>query len=106
MKRRAVIIAPEAEADLTGLYDWIANAASPSVALGYVERIERHLGSFDVAAERGIRRDDIRPGLRIVGFERRVTIAFTVEPERVTILRIMYGGRDWEAGLSDDEDGG
>jgi toxin ParE1/3/4 len=48
------------------------------------------------ASERGRRRDDIRPGLRIIGFERRVTVAFAVEEERVVILRIFYGGRDWE----------
>ncbi len=34
-------------------------------------------------------------GLRIVGFERRVTVAFTVSEDRVTILRLFYGGRDW-----------
>jgi toxin ParE1/3/4 len=37
--------------------------------------------------------------LRIVGFRRRVTIAFTVDEERVTILRLFYGGRNWEAVL-------
>jgi toxin ParE1/3/4 len=105
VKRRPIIIAPDARDDLNSLYDWIAGAASPGVALGYIERIERHLSGFDVVAERGTRRDDIRPGLRIVGFERRVTIAFTVEPERVTILRVMYGGRDWETNLKGDEDG-
>lgn len=105
MTRRALIIAPEARDDLNSLYDWIAGAASSEVALGYIERIERHLGGFDVAAERGTRRDDVRPGLRIAGFERRVTIAFTVEPERVTILRILYGGRDWVRALSANEEG-
>ncbi|MRI56583.1 type II toxin-antitoxin system RelE/ParE family toxin [Methylobacterium sp. DB1607] len=105
MKRRALIVAPEARDDLTSLYDWIANAASPDVALRYVERIERHLSGFDFVAERGTKRDDVRPGLRISGFERRVTIAFTVGPERVTILRILYGGRDWERDLSGDEHG-
>ena len=29
-----------------------------------------------------------------MGFERRVTIAFHVEPGTVTIDRILYGGRD------------
>jgi len=29
-----------------------------------------------------------------MGFERRVTIAFRVLPDTVTILRILYGGRD------------
>ena len=48
------------------------------------------------ASERGHKRDDIRPGLRIAGFQRRVTIAFTVTETRVTILRLFYGGRNWE----------
>lgn len=54
---------------------------------------------FSHASERGQLRNDIRPDLRIVGFERRVTIAFSVDAEHVTILRVLYGGRDWEAEL-------
>jgi toxin ParE1/3/4 len=45
--------------------------------------------------ERGCRRDDIRPGLLIIGFERRFPVAFSVSHERVTILRLFYGW-DWE----------
>lgn len=52
--------------------------------------------SFDLASERGTQRDDIMPGLRIIGFERRVTIAFTVEETQITILRVFYGGKNWE----------
>jgi toxin ParE1/3/4 len=44
--------------------------------------------------ERGRRRDDLRPGLRIIGFGRRVTIAFHVTGDRITIDRVLYGGRD------------
>ena len=43
-----------------------------------------------------MRRDDIRPGLRIIGFERRVTMAFMVEAERVVVLRLFYRGANWE----------
>ncbi len=39
-------------------------------------------------------REDVRAGLRTIGFERRVTIAFQVTSERVVIDRILYGGRD------------
>jgi len=60
------------------------------------ERIEAYLQKFDLAAERGARRDDIRPGLLTIGFERRVTIAFSATDDRVTILRVFYGGQDWE----------
>jgi toxin ParE1/3/4 len=49
-----------------------------------------------MASERGHLREDIRPGLRIVGFERRVTIAFTVTETRVTILRLFYAGKNWD----------
>jgi toxin ParE1/3/4 len=38
----------------------------------------------------------LRPGLRIIGFERRVTIAFHIAPETVVIDRIFYAGRDIE----------
>lgn len=56
--------------------------------------------AFSHASERGQLRNDIRPNLRIIGFERRVAIAFTVDAERVTILRIFYGGKSWEADMS------
>jgi len=96
LKQYQVIFAPEARDDLIALYDWIAAAASPDTALSYIERIDTYCLGFSHAAERGARRDDIRPGMRVVGFERRVTIAFSVTEERVTILRIFYGGRNWE----------
>jgi hypothetical protein len=34
---------------------------------------------FGIAGERGTSRDDLRPGLRIVGYQRRATIAFHVD---------------------------
>ena len=99
MRPREVTFAPEARDDLVRLYEWIADAAGPRIALSYVERIETYCLGFELASERGHRRDDIRPGLRIVGFEARVTIAFTVDDTRVTILRVFYGGRNWEQTL-------
>ena len=46
--------------------------------------------------DRGNRRDDLRPGLRILGFERRAVITFQITANTVTILRVLYGGRDLE----------
>jgi len=54
--------------------------------------------------ERGTRRDAIRPGLRTLGYRRRVTIAFHITDAAVVIDRILYGGRDVE-GLLHDSDG-
>lgn len=95
MTPQIVEFSDDARADLFALYDWIADAASPDIALAYVERLERYCLDFDYASERGQLRDDIRPGLRVIGFERRVSIAFTVEDERVVILRLFYAGRNW-----------
>ncbi len=49
--------------------------------------------------ERGTRRDDVRPGLRVLGYRRRVTITLIVEPDTVVIIGIFYGGQDWEDSL-------
>ena len=100
MTLRLVVFSPEALNDLLEIYDWIADAAGENVALAYIERLENYCRGFSHASERGHRRSDIRPNLRIVGFERRVTIAFGVDEESVTILRLYYGGRDWEKDLA------
>jgi toxin ParE1/3/4 len=100
VKRRRVVFTPEARNDLFEIYDWIATKTSPQIAISYIDRIEAYCLGFELASERGHRRDDISPGLRIVGFERRVTIAFAVDDDRVTILRLFYGGQNWEDKLA------
>ena len=91
---REVLFSPEAADDLLNIYDYIAERASRQTALGYVERIEAFCNRLGFASERGTKRDDLRPGLRIIGFERRVTIAFHVEPRSVIVDRAFYAGRD------------
>ncbi len=86
--KRTVILSPAAQADLASLYDYIAEQASSAVALRYLDRIYKYCASFDIGAERGTRRDDLRAGLRTVGFERRVMIAFMSNrrPSRSTVF--------------------
>ena len=55
--------------------------------------------ALETFPKRGTRRDDIRPGLRTMGFERRATIAFQVTSKEVVIVRIFYGGQDYERAL-------
>jgi toxin ParE1/3/4 len=96
---------PAAEADLFNLYDYIAREAGREVAGGYIERIEAACLALEHFPRRGTRRDDIRPGLRTMGFERRATIVFRVQDEEVLIVRIFYGGQDFERVLrSEPED--
>jgi toxin ParE1/3/4 len=93
---RRVVFSPRARNDLRTIYEWISARAGERVAINYIDRLERFCLGFDIGSERGHRRDDIRLGLRIAGFERRVTLAFSVEEKTVTMLRVFYGGQNWE----------
>jgi toxin ParE1/3/4 len=96
MRRYKVEFLRRAEDDLFGLYEIIAAQAGPDIAGHYVERIEAACLALETSPMRGTRRDDISPGLRTMGFERRATIVFRVRGSRATIVRIFYGGRDFE----------
>ena len=74
MKKFKVSFRPLAEADLFRLYDYLADEAGPDVAGGYIARIEAACLALEAFPARGTRRDDIRPGIRTLGFERRATI--------------------------------
>ncbi len=89
-----VVFAPEAQLDLLDLYDTIAKGGSDERALAYIERLQAACLRLATFPERGTRRYDVRPGLRVIGFERRLAIAFHVGPGRVTIDRVLYGGQD------------
>jgi toxin ParE1/3/4 len=95
VKTYTVRLDPQAEADLQRLYRLISKANSPAIARGYIDRILKYLAGFETFPERGTMRGDIRPGLRIVGFERRVTIGFTVEEAEVVVLNILYAGQQF-----------
>lgn len=99
MKSRTVIVAPQARGDLRALHDWIARAGGPKAADAFLIRLKLFLQGLSSASERGHLRNDIRAGLRIVGFERRLTIAFAVIGERVVVLRVFRSGRNWEGVL-------
>ena len=91
---------PTALDDLRRLYRYIRDQnRDPTLAIGYVRRIRRECEGLIDFPERGTTRDDLLPGLRTFGFERRVTIAFRVMPKEVEILRVLYGGRDLRADL-------
>jgi len=97
-----VVFSPEARDDLIQMYLFIAEHSGAARALAYIERIEAYCRSFASLPERGMRRDDLVPGLRVVGFERRVSLAFLVGPDTVTFVRVLYGGRDLGAVFDGD----
>jgi len=91
---REVVFAPEARDDLIQLYDHIAADAGTARAHAYTQRIVDYCESFVVFPERGTRRDGLRPGLRTIGFGRRLTIVFHVGDVQIVIDRVLYGGRN------------
>jgi plasmid stabilization system protein ParE len=95
VKRYHVRLTAEAEADVAWIYRFVRRkSASSEVARNYVGRIRTFLKEFETFPERGTVRD-IRDGMRIVGFERRVSIAFVVESGEVVVLRILYAGQQF-----------
>jgi toxin ParE1/3/4 len=99
MKTHAVRFTVAAVNDLTAIFDFVAERASARVAEAFVARLEAACFALDIAPHRGTARDDLRPGLRTVGVERRATILFTVDDAKaqVVVLGVFYGGRDVDA---------
>ncbi|BCH30430.1 hypothetical protein MesoLjLc_23600 [Mesorhizobium sp. L-8-10] len=95
---------PEALNQLDELETHIAGVGSPRMAARYVDSIVDYCENLRTFPHRGMRRDDIRPGLRTLGFQRRVTIAFEVADGTVNIAGVFYGGQDYEAALGDEEE--
>jgi toxin ParE1/3/4 len=71
----------------------------PREAEDYVARIIRRCDAIATAPYQGESLERLRPGMRRTGMEGRVSIVFTVELEKVTILAIAYGGRQFETAL-------
>lgn len=97
-----VIFSPEAEDQLVELYRYIAQAGFPAAAQRYTQAIISYCESLRTFPLRGTRRDDVRPGLRVINYRKRTVIAFEVDGTTVSILGIFYGGRDYESLLHDD----
>jgi toxin ParE1/3/4 len=99
-----VVFTPEAQEQLLELYRYIAAAASPVTAERYISAIITYCEELRTFPHRGNRRDDIREGLRVTNYRKRVVIAFDVDAEQVSVIGIFYGGQDYETVLQDDTD--
>ena len=94
--KRRVELLQTARDDLKQLYDYIADHAGARVADRYIDRIEDACAALSLFSSRGALREDLGPGVRTVGFERRATIVFQVEEDGVAVVRVFYGGQDIE----------
>ncbi|MPW22246.1 type II toxin-antitoxin system RelE/ParE family toxin [Paraburkholderia sp. CNPSo 3157] len=97
MKKYKVKFAPEFFDQLLDVEDFIArNSKSELIADRYTKSVKEYCKTFKTAAERGTRRDDLMPGIRIVGFDSTV-LAFSVQEDEVWFLGVFYGGQDYES---------
>lgn len=92
-----VIFTARAQRHVVRLHNYITEKAGGRVADAYAARIVSFCQGLRTFPLRGQKRDDLLPGLRTIGFERRITIAFVVEEKKVVIEGIFYGGQDFEA---------
>jgi toxin ParE1/3/4 len=92
--RYHVQFSPSARADLREISQYLHNQGGGRAAIAYVDSIIDYCLRFETFPARGMAQDHIRPGLRLVGYRRKATIAFRIEEDIVTIVRVFHGGRD------------
>ena len=96
---RRVVLARTALNDLTRIGRWIIEAGAPQTGQRYVARIKVRLAKLGDAPEAGRPYGFSDPGLRIIGYERRVMIAYRIEKTRIIVVRVFYGGQNWQKAL-------
>lgn len=98
MRRSKVRYRAEATEDLEDVYRAVLEGSgSTETALGFVRRLRARCRVIGNLPYGGRLRDDLAPGLRTIGFERRAVIGYVVESDCVRITNVFYGGRDFEA---------
>lgn len=97
-----VIFTARAEAQMDALHAYIDERSGTARADGYITRIVDYCLGLKMFPRRGTRVDGVMPGLRRIGFEGRVTIAFVVRDDEVIIEGVFYGGQDWRASFDAD----
>lgn len=104
INRLPVEFADSARDDIYDITEYVALAAgSYRTAAKFVARIEAKCQRIGNAPRAGRPRNDLLPGLRTVPFERSAVIAYIVEHDRVRIVNVFYGGRDFETILRDGD---
>jgi len=103
MQRLRFVLLAEARDSLRSIVDFLLRSgASRKTALGFVARIRARCERIGHVPLGGRPRDDLAPGLRTVPFEDSAVIAYVVRDDRVEIVDIFYGGRDYEVLYRDE----
>ncbi len=95
-----VLFSPQAMTDLQIIHDYISQRGGKRVADKYILNMYKYCLSMGTFPERGICRDDIWQGLRLVGYKRKATIATEIKNNQLRIVRIFGRGQNIELELS------
>ena len=94
-----VELSEQADSDLRGIFEYISfELQSPEIASGQLDRLEEQILSLDTMPER-YRKYEKEPwksrGLRVLPVDNYVVLYIPDSDKKVvTILRVMYTGRD------------
>jgi len=82
-----------AEMQLQTIEDYLSERFYPRNAEKFVRRLTQACRNLALAPHRGTLIERKRPGIRLIGFEKRASIYFKVVDSTVYILAILYGGK-------------
>lgn len=98
MSEYNVVLTPNALIDIQNIYDYISERNTTDMAWEYIQTIKNKSDNLKEYPLRGINRDNIRAGLRLLVIDKKSIIAYEVNEKNklVTILNIFYGGQDYK----------
>ncbi len=90
-----VFLSWKAEEDLADIYRHISTTDLRRAG-AFLRSIEERCASLSDFPLQGRARNDLGPGYRVLFFAKRVVVLYRFDGERVEVLRVFYGGRDYE----------
>src|SRR5215472_13905833 len=94
-RRPAIIWSPEAQTDLSDIWDYYASVAGRDRADAVIRGINNASRLIEDHPFSGRARDEIRPGLRSVAV-RPYILFYRTRNDLVEIVRILHGRRDFD----------
>jgi toxin ParE1/3/4 len=96
-----------AQTDVDTIHEGVLEKSrSLATADGFIARLVERCARIGDVPRGAPLRDEIRPGIRIVFFEKSWAIAYFVEKTEVIITNVFYAGRDYAALLRGEPPGG
>ena len=90
-----ILFHPLADGDLEAIYNFIAKD-SPGRSIAFVRKLRKFCFGLGDMPLRGRVHYDLATGVRTIIFQKRVVVAYRVLGNDLTILRLIYAGRDME----------